>query len=298
MKMLVEIKKILLAFFSICNFSPTVKTVVHSLLSVLLLTCTFNVSAENIYSLGVVPQYKAKEIHNVWQPIINEINKKTGIQFVILSKPDIATFEAALKAGEFDFAYMNPYHMLIASIRQGYQPLVRDIGKSLQGILVVPAKSHITDIQELDNQSIAFPSANALGASLLIRQELSDNFNININPRYVKTHDSVYLNVILNQTPAGGGVENTLNNQPEKIRDKLRVIYHTSKVASHPIAAHPRVPESVANMILDALLSLDKDDKGRKLLASIPIEKIGRTSMSEYTPLIEKRLKRFTMELD
>jgi len=295
--MWVEIKKIRLACFSVANVAPGVKKILHTLPGVILFICAFNVSAEKIYSLGVVPQYKAKEIHNTWQPIINEISKRTGVQLVILRKPDIVAFESALKVGEFDIAYMNPYHMLISNIRQGYQPLVRDIGKSLQGILVVPAKSHITDAQELDNQSIAFPSPNALGASLLIRQELSDNFNIKINPLYVKTHDSVYLNVIFKQTSAGGGVEKFFNKQPDKIRDKLRVIYRTSKVASHPIAAHPRVPESVANKILDAMLSLDEDDAGRKLLASIPIEKIGRASISEYTPLTEKRLKRFTTEL-
>lgn len=265
---------------------------------ILLLLCAVSVSADNVFTLGIVPQYKAKKIHQAWQPLIDEIQIRTGIQLEILSKPSISEFEVALKSGEFDFAYINPYHMLIANNSQGYQPLVRDIGRSLQGVLVVSAKSEITDIKELDNQRIAFPSANALGASLLIRQELDDDFDIIINPVFVKTHDSVYLNVVLNQTAAGGGVEKTLDKQNKKVRDKLRVLYRTGKVASHPIAVHPRVPESISNKILDALLSLGEDDTGRKLLARIPIEKIGKASLSDYTPLVEKRLKRYTTEIE
>jgi len=291
------VNKFSLAFFCFSRFAAGAKIIPCAVLGILLLMPALSASAEKIYTLGVVPQFQAKKTHRIWQPIVDELHKRTDIQLEVLSKPSTPKFEAALLAGEFDFVYMNPYHMLLAHQKQGYEPLARDIGKSLQGILVVAADSDISNVQQLDMQRIAFPSPNALGATLLIRQELSDDFNINVIPHYVKTHDSVYLNVALKQTGAGGGVQKTLDKQSEKVRDKLKVLYRTSKVASHPIAVHPRVTKTVSSKLQDALFSLGDNDSGRKLLASIPVTNIGKTSMSEYTTLMEKRLNRFTTEV-
>lgn len=245
------------------------------------------------YSLGIVPQFEARKLRKIWQPVVDYVNQKTGYTLKIQGSPEIPEFEKEFLKGRFDFAYMNPYHLILANESKNYIPLVRDIGTTLHGILVVKKDGPIKKITDLNNQVIAFPAPNALGASLLTRQALQEVFHQKFTAKYVKTHDSVYLSVLLGVTAAGGGVEKTLRRQPLEYIKALRIIYTTQGVAPHPLAVHPRVPEPVVTAVKDALLSLGETQAGKAMLAKIPIKQIGVASMQDYLPLKELNLERY-----
>lgn len=254
---------------------------------------TTTTAEQKTYIVGIVPQFEAKKLRRIWKPVLKQLEQKTGFNFKLRGAPTIPAFEKEFLAGKFDFSYMNPFHLLIANETQGYIPLVRDHSKKLQGVLVVRKDSDVKSVKDLNNKKLAFPSPNALGASLQMRAELHDKFNLNITPVYVKTHDSVYLNIYLKQVAAGGGVGKTFNKQAEKLRDTLKILYKTTPVAPHPIAAHPRVPEEDRNKVLNALFEIANTDNGKKLLAQIPIKQLGNASMKDYEPLNKMKLKRF-----
>lgn len=179
---------------------------------------------------------------------------------------------------------MNPYHMMQAADTQGYIPLVRDGGRTLNGIIVVHKDSQFKSIKELQQLEFAFPSANALGASLLVKAELIRQ-GLKFKSNYVQTHSSVYLHVAKKLYPAGGGVLSTLHAQKDHIRKSLRIIYKTLSVAPHPISAHPRVPEKVRLKVKHALLEMSKSEHFKKLLAKIPIKKMIPAKIDEYMKL-------------
>lgn len=254
---------------------------------------TLTAEPTRIYTIGIVPQFEAKKLRKIWKPILTEMEQSSGLKFKLKGAASIPDFEKAFLAGQFDFAYMNPFHLLIANEEQGYIPLVRDNGKKLSGILTVRKDSPVQSVRDLNNKVIAFPSPNALGASLQMRAELHDKFNIKIKPTYVKTHDSVYLNVLLKQATAGGGVQKTFNRQKPNIKNSLKIIYKTTPVAPHPFVTHPRVKKEVYLKVKDSLLKLGETSEGRKLLAKIPMKKIGSADLSDYTALQKMNLKRF-----
>lgn len=248
---------------------------------------------EKTYTVGVVPQFEARKLHSIWRPILDLLEIKSGYKFKLRGSASIPRFESEFTEGKFDFAYMNPYHMVMANNYAGYIPLVRDNGHKLHGVLVVKKDSGITSPKQLNGKTLAFPSPNALGASLLIRQELHDKFGIKFKSNFVKTHDSVYLNVLLGEATAGGGVQKTLNRQKDPYKKMLRVIHKTQAVSPHPFAALPKVPIEVRNKIRNALLEIGQSKEGQKLLSKIPIKKIGPASMNDYLPLKEMGLERF-----
>lgn len=247
---------------------------------------------DSVLKVGVVPQFEVRKIYSIWQPIIDEIEVKTGLKLELAPSKSIEHFEVEFSKQNFDFAYMNPYHMLLAS-EQGYEPLVRDASKMLSGILVVRKDSNISGPVDLDGKVIAFPSPNALGASLQMRQELHDKFGIQIRPRYVKTHDSVYLNVILGEASGGGGVQKTLNRQPDEYQDQLRIIHSTVPVSPHPIAARSSLPSHLKDSVQKALIEMGREEGGQAKLAKIPIKNIGVAEMTDYLPLKLMGLERF-----
>lgn len=249
--------------------------------------------AETVYKFGVVPQFAPRKLADIWLPIFEELENRTGLKFVMIGSTRIPDFEISFLAGDFDFAYMNPYHAMVASLEQGYVPLNRDHGRKLFGILVVKKDSTIQGVKELHGKTISFPSPNALGASLLMRADLAKQVEIEIKPRYVDTHSSVYLNVIFGKTPAGGGVMGSLRQQDQEVQDALRIIYKTRQMSPHPVTAHPRVPADHVELVRKAFLEMGKTDKGAALLAKVPFKKIGPANLEEYLELKEWGLEKF-----
>lgn len=250
---------------------------------------------ERTFSIGIVPQFETRQTHSIWSPILDELYQRTGYRFELSGSPSIPEFEKQFSAGLFDFAYMNPYQMLMAHNRQGYVPLVRDTGAGLQGILVVK-KGAATSVEALTGKTIAFPSPNALGASLMIRAALSDKFKLDYHPNYVKSHSSVYLNVLMGLAAAGGGVQKTLDQQPQQVRDGLEVLYRANAIPSHPFAAHPRVPEKIQLAVQKALLEFSKTGRGQKILAQVPAKQLGVARYEDYEPISKLGLERFYVE--
>jgi len=260
----------------------------------LILTSAFPFSVvANPLKFGVVPQFDPRITASTWVPIIEAIEARTGIDLELVGVPTIPDFEAAMNSGLFDIAYMNPYHYIVANREQGYLPLVRDGGRSLFGVLTVAVDSPYLTIDDLDGTRIAFPAPNALGASLLMRAELTRLHGINFEPIYVSTHTSAYLNAALAETSAGGGVMRTLSAQSSEIRDRLRIIYETQRVAPHPIAAHPRVPHDTRLLIQQALIELGSTPEGLAMINLIPITKPIIATDADFDILRDLELEAF-----
>lgn len=249
--------------------------------------------ADTVFTVGVVPQFESRRLHEIWRPILDRIEQETGYRLELIGSPTIPAFEDEFVAGKFDFVYMNPFHQLMAAEAQRYQPLLRDIGNVSRGVLVVRKGGAVRRVEDLQGRAIAFPAPNALGASLQMRQELTDDFGLAFNASYVKTHDSVYLNVLLGEADAGGGVQQTLDRQRQAFRDNLEVIHTTRPMATHPFSVHPRVPAEQAERVRQALLRLAGTPEGRELFAEVPIKELGMATMDDYAPLRELGLDRF-----
>jgi len=246
--------------------------------------------AVKVYTVGIVPQFEARKLYAIWKPIIDELESRSGLKFKLMGSSSITEFEKKLLAGEFDFAYMNPFHSVMTKKSKGYIPLVRDHSKKLQGILVVHKDSALNNIKQLEGKVIAFPAPNALGASLMVRAELANQYKINFIPRYVKTHDSVYLNVVYKKTVAGGGVQKTLQHQNPAIKNQLRVLYRTQTSAPHPFGVHPRIDKHIADQVQRALLEMSNSNESHHLLLQVPIKKIGTANYEDYIPLLKMGL--------
>lgn len=250
------------------------------------------VNAADSYTFGVVPQYDQRQMFATWKPILDELEKRTGLSFRLVSTPTIAAFDKECLKGAYDFIYLNPYILLKANKTVGYLPIIRD-RTELRGILVVRNDSPVKSPSELNGKTIAFPSPNALGASLLIRADLSSLFHIRFAPLYLTSHDSMYLHVAKGLADAGGGVEKTLREQDRTIRDALKVIYTTRPMPSHPVAAHPKVTAPDAEKVRRAFIEMEATPGGRELLAKIPMNHPVSATLQDYTPMKKWGLEDF-----
>ncbi len=255
--------------------------------------CLGEQNTTKTYIFDVVPQLPAAKIYTTWSPLLQRIGQDAGLCFELRVSTTIPEFEQKLLKGEPEFVFLNPYHAVLANQKKKYQPLLADSEDLLTGILVVRADSPIQNLADLKGQTITFPAPNAFAASLLIRAELTKK-KIDFTPVFVKTHSNVYRSVIGKDAIAGGGVNNTLDNEVAEVRQQLRVLYETPAYTPHPVATHPSVPAAVRERFLTAILKLSQNDEGRKLLDGINLSHPQEVTYAKhYKPLESLQLEKF-----
>ena len=185
---------------------------------------------------------------------------------------NIPSFEKRLASGKYDFAYMNPYHYTQFHAVSGYEAFAKAKKKRLKGILVVRRDSAYRSMDDLDGQVLAFPS-NAFAAMLVPRAAFNEA-GIDVSSKYVSSHDSVYRNVAKGRYPAGGGVMRTFKNASPEFRDQLKILWTSDGYTPHAFASHPRVPSAVVQRLKAAMLAMEKDPVGRKLLKTLRLKGI------------------------
>jgi phosphonate transport system substrate-binding protein len=223
------------------------------------------------YSFGVVPQQSASKLARSWSPLLQHLGQRADVEIRFRTAPDIPEFERRLAAGEYDLAYMNPYHYTVFSREPGYRAFAKASDKLIRGILVVRQDSPVRAPRDLDGSTIAFPAPAAFAASVLTRAYLNGE-SIAFTPKYVSSHDSVYRTVAAGLYPAGGGVMRTLNSVEPEIRAQLRVLYTTPGYTPHAFAAHPRMPGPIVARLVEAMQAMSEDAQGRALLEPLNIQ--------------------------
>ena len=238
-----------------------------ALLSLFISTAAMSANGKT-FNFAVVPQQSAKKMAENWQPLIDYLSNYTGFEVNFETAKDIPTFEANLADGNYDIAYMNPYHFVVFNDSVGYKALARQRDKKIRGLIVVHKDSPINTLEELSGTEVAFPAPAAFAATIITSAHLRMN-NIAFVPRYVNSHDSVYLAVQRGFFNAGGGIVRTLNSSPDDVKGELRVLWKSKGFTPHAIATHPNMAHADRQAILNALLALSNDSSKSWILIGI-----------------------------
>lgn len=244
------------------------------------LTLSANVLAQNLapkspsnktLTFGIVPQQASNVLANVWVPLTQYLSAQTGLTIKFATAKNIPNFEQRLSENAYDIAYMNPFHYVYFAEFNEYHAIAKQANKQITGILVTRIDSNIKSILDLQDKTLAFPAPAAFAASILPRAELTLN-EVDFVPRYVSSHDSVYLNVSKGFFIAGGGVMRTFNNMPEDIRAQLKIFWTTQPYTPHAIAVSQSLSVKDKVAIQTALENLHTTDIGREILKDLGME--------------------------
>nr|WP_223296580.1 phosphate/phosphite/phosphonate ABC transporter substrate-binding protein [Shewanella pealeana] len=234
-----------------------------------------------VLTFGVVPQQAASVLAKVWAPVLAELSQNANVELQFATARDIPTFEQRLAQGEYDIAYMNPYHFTVFHESPGYLALAKEQDKYLRGLIVVRKESPISALTELDGKSFAFPAPAAFAASVIPRAILKQQGVVH-STKYVGSHDSVYLAVAQGLVDAGGGVGRTFKNMDTDVTKQLKVLWRTPGYTPHAIATHPRVSQELREVLLTQLQALSSTSKGRALLDGLGFKAMEAAQSSDW----------------
>lgn len=251
-----------------------------------LLICVSGYTSADTYTFSIVPQQSASRLAEQWTPIMKSLSEKTGHEFIFTTAKNIPAFEDGLSQAQYDFAYMNPYHLVEFNRSVGYEAIAKAKGKQIKGIIVVNKESGISSLEELNNSELAFPAPAAFAASILTRASLNDH-DVIFEPKYVSSHDSVYLSVARGFYPGGGGIIRTFSALDESVRSKLTTIYTTKGYTPHAIAHRPGLDASVVATVQEAFRELSETEDGKKLLQPLKIKAFEDATSSDWDDVRE-----------
>ncbi|MFZ4537715.1 phosphate/phosphite/phosphonate ABC transporter substrate-binding protein [Propionivibrio sp.] len=235
-------------------------------------------------AFAVVPQQSASRLAEEWGPLLAEISKRSGVPLVFRTAPSIPVFEERLGQGDYDLAYMNPYHYVVFHKATAYRAFAKEQDRKIKGILVVRKDSAYRKPADLAGKTVVFPAPAAFAASILPQAEFG-RLNIPIEAKFVASHDSVYRAVASGLQEAGGGIQRTFEATPAEVRDTLRVLSETPAYTPHAFAAHPRVPAEILARVQAAMASLAGDEAGQRLLAPLAFKGIVAAQDKEWNDI-------------
>ncbi|MBF0282455.1 MAG: phosphate/phosphite/phosphonate ABC transporter substrate-binding protein [Zetaproteobacteria bacterium] len=222
----------------------------------------------HVVRVGIVPQGAPSELFLKWQPVLAWLSKASGITLEFITAPDVPTFEDRLAQGEYDIAYMNPYHFVYFNEQGKYHAFVRNQDQRIYGIVVVRNDSKVQVLKDLNGEIIAFPTPAAFAATIIVENELQRQ-HIFFKEDIVKSHNSVYRNVAMGLTVAGGGIPRTLKMIDPDIQNKLRILWQSPPYTPHAMATRTNFDSQVRDKIFQAMQAMNQSEEGRALLQEV-----------------------------
>jgi phosphonate transport system substrate-binding protein len=222
------------------------------------------------YTIAVVPNQPALVLDRVWTPFVERLAKDSGVALQLKLYERLATFQEDCAEGRPDLIYSAPNMFFEAHRAQRYAAFVRG-RRMLSGVVFVRRDSPLRSLADLDGKTIAFVGPKNLCAVISRHAVSTSGVAIKYNATFSGSTVNVAKMVAMGKADAGATLDESLVRDAPELTAELRTLLQTPPFASHPIAAHPRVPQEVRERIVSAALALAGSEEGRRLLAGVKL---------------------------
>ncbi len=216
------------------------------------------------YNFSPVNQYDINLTAAYWNPIIAYVSEKSGIKLNLKIGRTSADTTSYVLAKEVEFVFSN--HLFSPEREQlGWKVFGRRNTPSLQGQIVVPADSPITELSQLKGQDVAFAGPEAFivykvpYANLLSR-------NIDVKVVFAGNQNAAFAQLFAGKVVAAGGNSQLVEGYARREGKKFRVLWSSEPFQDLALMAASKVPEADARKVAAAFIDMAKDPKGRDIL--------------------------------
>jgi phosphonate transport system substrate-binding protein len=242
------------------------------------------------YTFGVTPMSNFRNIYDVFQPILDHINEGLPNARLVLEVPrGLAEHEQQLQARGFAFALSNPYHTWRAASRDGYRIFAKmGDDDAFRGIWVMRKDSGIKTLAALRGKKVSFPPRSALAATMMTQLQLKEQGIdpvTDIEAVYVGSQHASVMAVFQKDVAAGATwplAWTTFQRMYPAEARQLEVRFPTASLVNQGIVARDDVPPEVVRRVGELMFAMHGTEKGRALLAKVPITVFEPAGNAQY----------------
>ncbi len=241
------------------------------------------------YVFGIHPLLNSKKLFEVYQPMVDKINKSLENGTIKLeSSVNYAAFNDKMIAGHFDFALPNPYQT-IESLKYGYDVFGKmGDDQNFRGIILVRKDSGITKITDLIGKTVSYPAPTALAATMMPQYYLQTHgidINKDIKNRYVGTHGSSIMNVYLGNSTASATYplawKSYIKENPD-VAEKVKIQWQTEHLINNGLIVKKGTPSEVLDVFSKVTFNLHNYEDGKKILSFMEVSKYEKANNKTF----------------
>lgn len=215
-------------------------------------------------SFGVLSQRSAVLTAQFWNPILDYVKRKTGVDLVLKVARTAPESNAATERGDYDFVYSNTI-FLPKMAKANYQVILRPRQEAITGQLVTLADSPIATLKDLEGKAVGFPSQAAFAGYALPMDQLLRQ-GIQVTPVFGGNQEGIMGQLKAGRVIAAGVNSQVMKSFASREGIQYRVLWESPGYNNLPIAVHPRVPESVVTAVRSAIGGMSDDAEGAQIL--------------------------------
>ena len=220
--------------------------------------------AHATYSFGVISQRSAVLTAQYWNPILDYVSQKTGVNIALKVARTAPESNEATEKGEYDFVYSNTIFQPKMA-KANYQVILRPQDEAIAGQIVTLADSPIQSLKDLQDKEVGFPSLAAfVGYAVPMDQLLRQG--VSVEPVFGGNQEGIMAQLKAGKVIAAGVNSQVMRAYANRENLRYRVLWESAGYLNIPIAAHPRVPKQVAEQVRQALDAMDLNPEGIKIL--------------------------------
>jgi phosphonate transport system substrate-binding protein len=219
-------------------------------------TAPYNFSPVNQWDINLTAAY--------WNPIIAYVSEKSGVKLNLKIGRTSADTTSYVLAKEVEFVFSN--HLFSPEREQlGWKVFGRRNTPPVQGQIVVPADSGITDIAQLKGQEVAFAGPEAFivykvpYANLLSKQ-------IDVKVVFAGNQNAAFAQLFSGKVAASGGNSQLVEGYTRREGKKFRVLWSSEPFMDLALMASSKVPEKDLKAVSTAFIGMYRDPKGQEIL--------------------------------
>lgn len=219
---------------------------------------------------GVIPRDNPRIMYEKYQPLLDYLSSKTPYAYELVLKKNYEETVTTLGSGEVDVALLGPLTYLEAHSKYGAISILKSKGvdntTSYKSVIIRKKDSPVKSLPELKGKSFAFASTKSTSGNLIPRYLLANSgIHLGDFSKYANFdyHDSVVKAILKGQYTAGAVRDSTARKY---MKLGIDVIAESETIPTGPLVAGAGTPYAVIENIKKALLALNQDQDGRKIL--------------------------------
>jgi phosphonate transport system substrate-binding protein len=233
------------------------------------------------YNFSPVNQHDINLTAAYWNPIIAYVSEKSGVKLNLKIGRTSADTTSYVLAKEVEFVFTN--HLFSPEREQlGWKVFGKRNAPSLQGQIVVPADSAITDIGQLKGQEVAFAGPEAFVIYRVPYAYLLSK-NIEVKPVFAGNQNAAFAQLFAGKVVAAGGNSQLVESYTRREGKKFRVLWSSEPFSDLALMASSKVPEADVRKVAAAFIDMYKDPKGHDILHQASKE-VGLQSDAFFVP--------------
>jgi phosphonate transport system substrate-binding protein len=225
------------------------------------------------------------------------ISRKTGVKIELKALPRYGNIITNFVSSGMDGAFFGSFTYALGHAKLGLEVLARpeylDGRSTYYGMILVRKDSGIKTVRDMKGKRFAFVDR-ATTAGYLLPLEYFRKNGIGNYQAYLKefyfagTHEDAIKDVVNKKADicaAKNTVYERLLKSDPGIKDELVVLERSPDVPENGLAVRKDLDPSIKKKLRDALLDMDKDPEGLKVLEAFGARKFIETTDADYAPV-------------